>query len=478
MFYQNCLLGGEVLDYQGIVNGLNKIGSVLSVEINSDGSYGDICVEAANDTYLQSVNVKREEFVPGKPYYNYVPPTRNYEEMCFRCVTENRMIHSYINVGLYNAWMEVYLLPLKSDIENKGYLLFSYDMTPIVDAEKMSDLSPDIAMQVFQITVKLRESDSFLEGMKSVIRDIRTSCEAKRCCILMTDFENDYCSVLAEDVDESEGDIPDVSSFIEQGFFNIVKIWDKLIAGSNCYIIHDEKEMELLKEKSEIWYESLKEAGVYSLVIYPLKSNGETIGYIWATNFNSDNTLRIKSILEVTAFILASETANYQMFRKMKIMSDTDLLTGLYNRNAMNNRITDIVSGINPLTTYYGVVFADLNGLKAVNDKSGHIAGDNLLKGAACMLKDSFPDSDIFRVGGDEFLILVIDKTEDEFDSLVEKLKKTSEESDTVKLAVGTCYGDETMDIRFAMHVADERMYLDKDKFYEDHPELEYRSNR
>ena len=66
MFYQNCLLGGEVLDYQGIVNGLNKIGSVLSVEINSDGSYGDICVEAANDTYLQSVNVKREEFVPGK----------------------------------------------------------------------------------------------------------------------------------------------------------------------------------------------------------------------------------------------------------------------------------------------------------------------------------------------------------------------------------------------------------------------------
>ena len=92
------------MDYQGIVNGLNKIGSVLSVEINSDGSYGDICVEAANDTYLQSVNVKREEFVPGKPYYNYVPPTRNYEEMCFRCVTENRMIHSYINVGLYNAW--------------------------------------------------------------------------------------------------------------------------------------------------------------------------------------------------------------------------------------------------------------------------------------------------------------------------------------------------------------------------------------
>ena len=63
------------MDYNIIVDGLNKIGSVLSVEIKPDGTCGEICVEAANDLYLQSVNVAREDFVPGKPYYNYVPPT-------------------------------------------------------------------------------------------------------------------------------------------------------------------------------------------------------------------------------------------------------------------------------------------------------------------------------------------------------------------------------------------------------------------
>ena len=88
------------MDYNAIVNGLNKIGCVLSVELKANGTYGAICVEAANDAYLESVNVKRKEFTPGKPYYNYVPPTRNYEAMCFRCVYENRIIHSYINFSM------------------------------------------------------------------------------------------------------------------------------------------------------------------------------------------------------------------------------------------------------------------------------------------------------------------------------------------------------------------------------------------
>ena len=463
------------MDYELIVNGLNKIGSVLSVQLAPDGSCGDICLEAANDIYLKSVNVDPKDFVPGKLYSEYVPASRNYEAMSYRCVKENRMIHSYINVELYNAWMEVYMLPLRSDEKDKAYYLFAYDMTPGIDAEKLSDLSPDIAVQVLQITVKLRESDDFVAGMDSIIKDIRTNCEAKRCCILLTDFKNRNCSVLTENVDESEGDIPNVSSYLDKGFFNIVETWDKLIAGSNCYIIHDINEMELLKEKSPIWYDSLKLAGVYSLVIYPLKSHGETIGYIWATNFNSDNTLKIKSILEVTSFLLASEISSYQLLRRMKVLSDTDLLTGLYNRNAMNNHITDIVSGITPLSSDYGVVFADLNGLKTINDTKGHVAGDELLKGAACMLKDVFPDSELYRIGGDEFLAIDTLHSEEDFNARVRELVNKTECSSTIKLAVGAGYNSVNTDIRTAMQIADEKMYINKDDYYNNHPELKHR---
>ena len=285
------------MNYDSIVNGLNKIGSVLSVKINPDGTFGDICLEAANDIYLQSIHLKREDFVPGQLYSNFVPADQNYEAMSYRCIKENRMIHSYINAGQYNAWMEVYMLPLKSDEPDKGYYLFSYDMTPMLDAEKLSDLSPDVATKVIQTTIKLRENDDFYQAMNVIARDIRIDCGANRLCILLTDFKNRHCSVLSENVDDSEKGIKTVSDYIEEGFINIVETWDDLINQSNCYIIHDAEELEFLKDKNLIWYESLKDAGVYSLVIYPLKANGENIGYIWATNFDSSDTLKIKSIL-------------------------------------------------------------------------------------------------------------------------------------------------------------------------------------
>ena len=487
------------MNYGPVVEHLTKIASVLSVEKNSDGSYGDICLEAANDLYLKSVNVAREDFVPGKSYTNYIPRDMNFEAMSLRCVSEDRMIHSYVNAEFYNAWMEIYMLPLSSDESDKEYFMFSYEMSPKADANKLADLSPDTAARVIRTTLRLRETDNFQMAMDAIIKDIRIDCEANRGCILLTDFKARTCAVLCDSLAEEE-DTPSMSSYLENGsflndgqekqgeeaedsdqdveFIEIVETWQDLIAGSNCYIIHDADELERMKDVSPIWYKSLKLAGVYSLVLYPLKSNGEIIGYIWVTNFNGDNTLEIKSILEVTSFILASEISNHQLFRKLKILSDTDLLTGLYNRNAMNNRITDIVNGDSPLEGEYGVAFVDLNGLKRVNDEEGHVAGDNLLKAAASVLRDTFVKNEIFRVGGDEFLVLVLGDTEQNFNKLIAKLREKSENSELVKVAVGTCFADTNLDIRKAMHIADERMYKDKDEYYKRHPELKYRSSR
>ena len=120
------------LDYNEVANKQKKIASVMSVKINEDGSCGEICLEAPNDLYLASVNVKREDFVPGKPYYNYVPKDLNFEAMSYRCVKENKIVHSYVDAAFYNAWMEVIMMPLISDEKDKGYYLFSYDMQPKV----------------------------------------------------------------------------------------------------------------------------------------------------------------------------------------------------------------------------------------------------------------------------------------------------------------------------------------------------------
>ena len=53
------------------------------------------------------------------------------------------------------------------------------------------------------------------------------------------------------------------------------------------------------------------------------------------------------------------------------------------------------------------VLFADLNGLKQTNDNGGYANGDRLLKKAANILKEVFPDGDIYRAGGDEFMVRI-----------------------------------------------------------------------
>ncbi|MCR4655605.1 MAG: GGDEF domain-containing protein [Lachnospiraceae bacterium] len=461
------------MDYNDLTACMNKITSVLSVQINPDGSPGEICLEAANDIYLKSVHVERKDFVPGLSYDHYVPKDRNYEAMSYRCVKENRMIHSYIDAGLYNAWMEVYMLPLRSDDPDKPCYLFSYDMTDKADVEKLTDVSPEIAMHLMGISLKLRETDDFQQAMDYIIEDIRISCEANRSCILLTDYKNRTCSPLCASASDIE-DLPPISEEIFDGFFDVVETWDALIAGSNCYIIHNEKELELVREKSPIWYETLKASGITNVVLYPLKINGETIGYIWATNFNSDRTLKIKEILEVATFLLAAEISNHQLLKEMKMLSNMDLLTGLLNRNAMNNRISRIESGQDELTGDYGIVFADLNGLKKINDSKGHIEGDRALKAAALELKKGFDGSscDIFRIGGDEFMVIVTGRSEEEFDRMVSNLRKSCGDDDSVKMAIGSCYCRTDTEIKKALYIADENMYRDKEEYYLRHPEL------
>ena len=146
------------------------------------------------------------------------------------------------------------------------------------------------------------------------------------------------------------------------------------------------------------------------------------------------------------------------------------MLTGVLNRNEMNERVSRIVSGEDNVNNL-GIVFADINGLKRVNDNLGHFAGDQLLKRAAEILKDVFRRCDVFRAGGDEFMIIVPDTSETELQKLCAKVKASSLGFGFACFATGSCYVHDSQEIRKAMHTADERMYIDKAQYYEDHPE-------
>ncbi len=147
----------------------------------------------------------------------------------------------------------------------------------------------------------------------------------------------------------------------------------------------------------------------------------------------------------------------------------TDGLTGLYNRQHYNSIIAD------PEATrgLIGVIMADLNGLKMVNDQHGHLAGDQLIVATAQLLRQSVRKSDlVFRIGGDEFLILVYDGHEETLIRVMERLKQGGDCSQFgtpghVCLSVGACLVAQTPSLEAAISIADQRMYEAKRGFYE-----------
>ena len=458
------------MDFDSLLSNHRGKACIVSVEFFPDGSYGNIRVVAGNKAHCADIEaLTHQPFVPGCPYEACFPKNPNFEEHCYCCIRENRPLHAYVNLYMMNLWLNMFLLPLDSDKENVGYCFYCYDVAPKADSSAMADLSAEIASDVLKSCIKLRGSENVKQAFQEVVADICDICGADHCCILLVDDEKRTCTNFAEHLREGKGLLP-MSRYMD-GFYDVAKTWPDTLAGSTCVILKDDRDMEKLYEQNPVWAASLEQAGIHSVVLFSLRHGKQHLGYMWVLNFNVADVLKIKETLEVTTFFLASEIASYQLLNKLEIMSTVDSLTGVKNRNVMNNRVDEIVAGHEPVPV--AVLFADLNGLKRVNDDHGHGAGDKMLQSAASILQAVFHDGDVYRAGGDEFMILIPAIEEDELQNRLARVHFLSGKTEDVRFSIGSCYGKK--DIRKAMRLADERMYAFKNAYYEAHPELKYR---
>ena len=336
----------------------------------------------------------------------------------------------------------------------------------------MEHLSKETAADVLKTCFKLQGADDFGEAINEVIVDIRRICDAKHVCLLLVDKANRKCSMLAHSFMDDV--IEDPIIWHEEDQFRLVESWNEIVSDKTL-IINNVAELQSINAKNPAWYKSLTKARVYNLVLCPLSFDGELIGYIWATNFEVDNTNRIKDTLELTTFFLSSEISRFRLLNRLHMLSTVDLLTGAFNRNAMNSRIDSLANDKDPTIHPLGVIFADLNGLKRVNDTKGHEAGDILLKNAALLLQEVFVGYEIYRAGGDEFFILLKDAGEKEVLDKEAELRKAISANGKISFAIGHSHVASTKEVLKAFHMADESMYADKRKFYMEHKELDQR---
>ena len=146
---------------------------------------------------------------------------------------------------------------------------------------------------------------------------------------------------------------------------------------------------------------------------------------------------------------------------------ELDALTGFKNRKAYYKDTAFMAHDPVISQRAVGVIFADINGLKETNDQFGHEAGDALISTVAQRITAAFPDARKYRFGGDEFVILSFDKSKADFDAKLEALAK--EWDGKCSVSIGTVWQEHAGSFEKGVAVADEMMYLDKSRYYENH---------
>ena len=470
------------MDWRAFADHFHTMTCVLSVERKPDGTCGTVRMVTGNQKYLDSLELaagsvdvgseKKVKFVPNSEYTCYIPKDLNFEDVCFRAAVLKQPVHNCVHMPRYPFDIMAYLMPLESGDDPLCYCTYTQVLIPKDDSNLGSlNISQETAADVIRTCIKLQEDKPFREVIQEVIEDIRKICESEFCCVLLLDESRRKCSVPGE-ARAPDSSLSWMEAYLDDDFYSLAETWQDTLQGSFCLIVSNDQEMELIRQRNPAWYDSLVHAGVNRLVLFPLLSRGRLLGYIFAANFLAEKAQHIRDTLELTTFFIASEVANNLFIEQLRMMSKTDILTGVLNRNAMNERISEICDHPDLLPGPAGVVFADMNGLKYTNDHLGHVAGDQLLKNAAIILKSTFVGSEIYRAGGDEFLILIPETTEADIRQKIDEIKRKAELFENVSFSAGGCLLQPGADLRDAMSEADAQMYRDKGNFYRKYPEL------
>jgi len=172
--------------------------------------------------------------------------------------------------------------------------------------------------------------------------------------------------------------------------------------------------------------------------------------------------------LASTNFLRVPIFMEYDEFKKLQINAATDALTGLYNRRLFDEYCEKELNRAKRYSHNLAIVILDLHKLKEVNDRHGHLRGDQVLRLAATTLRKTLRASDFaFRIGGDEFALLLPQTDPEQAFTLCRRVRALYE-SDVhpMKLDVGV-----TLDFGVAVHpqdgdqksdllrTADERLY-------------------
>jgi diguanylate cyclase (GGDEF)-like protein len=216
--------------------------------------------------------------------------------------------------------------------------------------------------------------------------------------------------------------------------------------------------------------EACRRVNAASMLCVPLAHRGETVGvlkvYSPLTHHFDDGDVET---LELLSELIAAHISHANLYEAEALRSRRDRLTGLPNRRAFDERLAVELARAQRYNHPLSLCLLDLDGFKGINDRLGHPAGDEVLRAVAEILKTSRLADDCFRIGGDEFAILMPETRAEAARIAAERLATDIRDADLGDGELGASFGIATgtdPDEPALLEAADHALLEAKDQLY------------
>ena len=406
----------------------------------------------ANKIYCEMVGKTEEELLGNsfRSIYEKVNPI--WMTYCARVCHEGKAIRDCIYAPEIDHWLDFTIMPLAQP----GYVAYTF-MNVDLDRARQMEMKREYTTNdiILRISKILSGEEEYDVAMNHALRELSRVLHPDRLYILETDGKTvsntfEWCA---------PGVAPEIDTLQNLDYAQYIGGWEKFLEHSTSVIIED---IEVLKDDDSVDYWNLKRQGIERIIDAPFYHDGELIGYLGVDNYEKSELVNTVTVLETVSYFIASKITNYRLMAELEHASCYDALTGLHNRNACIEKIDFLMQHSSSI----GIVYADVNGLKEINDTRGHQAGDEALKRAAHLLAKCYGSENAYRMGGDEFLVLMPLVKELDFKASFRRLRELVGREQDLSIALGSDWVADTTHLNEAICRTDQRMYSDKVEFY------------
>ena len=189
------------------------------------------------------------------------------------------------------------------------------------------------------------------------------------------------------------------------------------------------------------------------------------------SRMEDDENLVVIAVTDIDELVrrrLAEEEMHEERLERVRALADIDALTGVKNKHAYLEAAALMDRQIEERSTSpFAIVMLDVNDLKKVNDAAGHQAGDELLLGACKVICDIFKHSPVFRVGGDEFTVIVQGEDYTHLEDRIDEVRNHNADAlrfGGIIIACGVAWFRDDDCVASVLDRADRHMYEDKNR--------------